>query len=66
MWNKFWKDLSTAMLMTDPMAYGLHLAWSLEARGQREQAVAAPFALRQEPARFGPRRRPSPAGADGT
>ena len=40
MWKRFWTDLSKAMMMTDPMAYGLYLAWSLEGRAQGQRNVA--------------------------
>ena len=42
MWERFWTEFSKAMLMTDPLAYGLYVAWCLEDRGQGELAVARP------------------------
>lgn len=35
-WNRFWKDISKAMVMTDPIAYGWYMVWSIEARGQSQ------------------------------
>jgi hypothetical protein len=40
MWKRFLIDLSKAMLMTDPMAYGLYMAWSLEAPGGSQPDMA--------------------------
>jgi len=41
MWKRFLIDLSKAMLMTDPIAYGYYLTWTLEAqeRGDFDRAT---------------------------
>ena len=52
MWERFWTDFSKAMLMTDPLAYGLYVAWCLEDRGQEELKVAPQLGQAREP--FGP------------
>ena len=66
MWKQFWKDLSKAMLMMDPMAYAICMAWSLEVGGQGAPAVAPERTDRPVPPgrSLGRGRRPTPAGAD--
>jgi hypothetical protein len=49
MWERFWSDFSSTMLMTDPLAYGLYLAWCLEDQGHEELAVAPQPVLTREP-----------------
>lgn len=49
MWARFWTDFSKAMLMTDPLAYGLYVAWCLEDSGQEEPAVTRPVMQTREP-----------------
>lgn len=39
-WNRFWNDLSKAMIMTDPIAYGWYMVWTREAQGDGEPDTA--------------------------
>jgi hypothetical protein len=58
-WKRFLSDLSKAMIMTDPIAYGWYMAWTLEARG-RSQAERSPGrAQRPTPDNLGLARRPA-------
>jgi hypothetical protein len=55
-WKRFLNDLTTAMLMTDPIAYGWYVAWGLEAEGQtRSESLRR--ANRRRPAGLRPARR---------
>jgi len=49
MWERFWTDFSKAMLMTDPLAYGLYVAWRLEDPGQEELEVAPQHGRTRDP-----------------
>lgn len=65
MWKRFWKDFSIAMLMLDPMAYGLYVAWGLETERHLDPDMAR-RAPRPEATRFKPAlsHSSSPAGAE--
>ena len=56
-WKRFLNDLTKAMLMTDPIAYGWYVAWALEAEGQTEWETLR-GANRRQPAGLTPARRP--------
>ncbi len=55
-WRRFLNDLTKAMLMTDPIAYGWYVAWTLEAEGRTESETLR-RANRREPAGLRPARR---------
>jgi hypothetical protein len=55
-WRRFLNDLTKAMLMTDPIAYGWYVAWGLEAEGQTESETMR-RANRRQPAGLRPARR---------
>ncbi len=48
-WKRFLSDLSKAMLMTDPLAYGLYLGWASEPPGRGDSDVAPLPAHRRKP-----------------
>ena len=48
MWKRFLNDLSMAMLMTEPVAYGYYMTWTLEAQGHREPDTAPGRAHQRE------------------
>ena len=56
-WKRFLNDLTKAMLMTDPIAYGWYVASALEAEGQTESETMR-GANRRHPAGLKPARRP--------
>ena len=63
MWERFWTDFSKAMLMTDPLAYGLCVAWCLDDRGQEELLVAPQLGQAREPSAPRPARTHVPSQA---
>jgi hypothetical protein len=56
-WKRFLNDLSKAMIMTDPIAYGWYVAWALEAEARTESEPVR-RANRPEPTGLRPSRRP--------
>jgi hypothetical protein len=49
MWQRFWTDFSKAMLITDPLAYGMYMAWALEGSGEEDSALTPPRGQVREP-----------------
>jgi hypothetical protein len=47
-WNRFWNDLSKAMIMTDPIAYSWYMVWTREAQGRGEPDTAPGRARQRE------------------
>lgn len=57
-WKRLLNDLAKAMAMTDPIAYGWYVTWSLEAEGRSESEMVPRRPNRWEPGRHGLARRP--------